>query len=164
MYKQSSLFPGIDEKSTAQKVYEFLENTYQRQKDKVFMLDPSRLKAVRLSADKVDSSPAHNTTEDQEIRYLDAKTDIDIVKWSMQVLNNHYGGRILQMRYIDAYGMNTDVSVARNLNMITKDSNCYVDVPSKTYWNKKRREAVIFAQQYDIYMVEDRKKLEVLSE
>ncbi|MFT8916535.1 MAG: hypothetical protein ABF899_01570 [Oenococcus sp.] len=67
MYQQDSLFPGIDEDKTLEKVYLNLA-IYEKSRQHIYLLEP-HLQSVQLSADKVQSS-SQNVSEDDALKIV----------------------------------------------------------------------------------------------
>ncbi len=142
MYQQDSLFPGIDEDKTLEKVYLNLA-IYEKSRQHIYLLEP-HLQSVQLSADKVQSS-SRNASEDDLIKYLDEKAKIQDFETVFNLLYIKHRP-ILKMRYMDDFGSNNDISVAKKLKLVTYVNG--VQVASATYSRRKRNDLLAFAESY----------------
>ena len=141
MYRQETLYPGVDEDETLHAVDKYLAQ-YEKDRQHVFMLEP-HLQSPQLSADKVQTS-AHNSSEDDLIRYLDAKGQIADCERAIMMLY-HLNRPLMKMRYMDDFGAKSDIEVAKLMKLTTL-SNVGIIVASATYNRYKREDRLAFAE------------------
>ncbi|MFT8703035.1 MAG: hypothetical protein ABF750_04010 [Oenococcus oeni] len=146
MYKQQSFYDDPDKIETIKTAKHYLETIYQKKRHQMFMLEP-HLQSAQLSADKIQTSRS-NSTEDKLLHYLDTKNELADCENALKML--FYMNRpILKILYMDDYGSNTDIMVAKKLNLTTKTRDSYITVANATYFRHKDQDYLAFADLFN---------------